>query len=204
MKKLNYFLAATVITATCLTGCRSKSPNSKPKPKEYAQVPLYMAGQQIPGDSQEKYLSNAEVKMYSVGRLVDPGSGTMREAGTVYRIEAAPQWNLIPQYDANPESFARKQLQDQYADSMTGQMNHALTETREVRHSLDVVRQEVANTGRSIEQLSGENAQLKKELQKQNDNITNLLDSMKKMRKYIELLELRISDRNTRNFGGRK
>ena len=124
--KQNMIALLAGLSAAALVGCQSKA--ETPEPKEYTSVPLYMAGQEIPGDSQEKYLTNASVKMYSVGRLVDPGSGTMREAGTVYRIETAPKWNLIPQHDANPESFARRKLQEQYADSMLGQMNRSLSE----------------------------------------------------------------------------
>ena len=81
--KQNMIALLAGLSAAALVGCQSKP--ETPEPKEYTSVPLYMAGQEIPGDSQEKYLTNASVKMYSVGRLVDPGSGTMREAGTVYR-----------------------------------------------------------------------------------------------------------------------
>lgn len=119
---MKYAIIVTIASVVAvLTGCRARPEN--PPPTEYTSVPLYMVGQEIPGDSQEKYLTNAAVKIYSVGRLVDLGTGTMREAGTVYRIEQSPQWNLIPQYDANPESFAKRQLQEQYADSLVGQMN---------------------------------------------------------------------------------
>ena len=144
------------------------------------------------------------MKIYSVGRIVDPGSGTMREAGTVYRIEQAPAWNLIPQYDANPESFARKRLQEQYADSLIGQMNRSLSETREVKHRLDHVRQTVSGVDRKYDALDKENAALKDEIRHQHENMKGLLNSMKKMQKYIEILEEKINDGNTRNFGGRK
>ena len=55
-----------------------------------------MAGQEIPGADQEKYLYNGSVKMYSVGRLVDPGSGTMREAGTVPAAIIPTVMGLMP------------------------------------------------------------------------------------------------------------
>ena len=200
--KQNMIALLAGLSAVALVGCQSKP--ETPEPKEYTSVPLYMAGQEIPGDSQEKYLTNASVKMYSVGRLVDPGSGTMREAGTVYRIETAPKWNLIPQYDANPESFARKRLQEQYADSLIGQMNRSLSETREVKHGLDHVRQTVSGVDRKYDALDKENAALKEEIRRQHENMKGLLNSMKKMQKYIEILEEKINDGNTRNFGGRK
>ena len=190
------------LSAILFAGCQSKE--VIPVPKEFTSVPLYMAGQEIPGDSQEKYLSNATVKMYSIGRLVDPGSGTMREAGTVYRIETAPKWNLIPQYDANPESFAKRKLQEQYADSMIGQMNRSLSETREVKRGLSFVQQDMSAIERKCQDLSSENLQLRKELKKQSENTVNLLNGIKKMQKYVELLEQRFNDRNTMDFGGMK
>lgn len=200
--KQNMLALLAGFSAVALVGCQSKA--ETPEPKEYTSVPLYMAGQEIPGDSQEKYLTNASVKMYSVGRLVDPGSGTMREAGTVYRIETAPKWNLIPQHDANPESFARRKLQEQYADSMLGQMNRSLSETREVKHGLDTVQRNMSEITSRHQALAEENLLLKKELKKQNENTVSLLNGIKKMQKYIELLEQRLNDRNTMNFGGQK
>ena len=69
--KWNVALVLVGFSAVALAGCSSAKPE-KPEPREYTSVPLYMAGQEIPADSQEKYLTNASIKMYSVGRLVDP------------------------------------------------------------------------------------------------------------------------------------
>ena len=46
-------IAAAFVTAVLLSGCRSK-PEELPKTKEYTQVPLYMAGQEISARQQEK------------------------------------------------------------------------------------------------------------------------------------------------------
>ena len=202
MKKVLYFTLTFSALALLVTGCSSTQKENQPK--EYTSVPLYMAGQEIPGDIQEKYLSNASVKMYSVGRMVDPGSGTMREAGTVYRIETAPKWNLIPQYDANPESFARKQMKEQYAQTLVGQMNYALTETRSVKKSMIDFQNNLEQTAQMLDKLFKENGQIRKDLENQDENTLKLLDSLKKMQKYIELLEQKVNDRNTMNFGGAK
>ena len=45
---------------------------------------------------------------------------------------------------------------------------------------------------------------MKEEIRRQHENMKGLLNSMKKMQKYIEILEEKINDGNTRNFGGRK
>ena len=182
--KQNMIALLAGLSAAALVGCQSKP--ETPEPKEYTSVPLYMAGQEIPGDSQEKYLTNASVKMYSVGRLVDPGSGTMREAGTVYRIETAPKWNLIPQHDANPESFARRKLQEQYADSMLGQMNRSLSETREVKHGLDTLQRNMSEIDRRHQALAEENLLLKKELKKNKEKTVSQLKGKKKIQKKKE------------------
>ncbi|MBN2640918.1 MAG: hypothetical protein JXR78_04655 [Victivallales bacterium] len=201
MKVIKHLLMLSSLSAACLSGCRTKTPSHKSQ--DYTVVPLYMAGSQIPSHSQEKYLSNAMVKMYSIGRMVDPGSGVMREAGAMYRIESEPQWNLIPQYDANPESLARARLQEQYADSMTGQVNRAFAESRELKHSLDAIQQDIAAIHHNYNKISGESEQLKQELKKQKDNSLNLLEGMKKIQQYIEILEQRIADRNTMDLGDR-
>ena len=52
--------------------------------------------------------------------------------------------------------------------------------------------------------MAEENLLLKKELKKQNENTVSLLNGIRKMQKYIELLEQRLNDRNTMNFGGQK
>ncbi len=201
MKKMTS-LTLLGLTAVCLlafTGCKSK--DEAPVMKEYCSVPLYMAGQEIPGDSQEKYLSNATVKMYSLGRIADPVTGTMREAGTLYRQESVPQWNLIPQYDANPESFARNNLQEQYADPLAGQLHYSLAESRKIRNEMTHVQDDMAIIGQQYKKLAEENTNLKKELSRQNDNTEKMLSGIKKMQKYIELLEQRLDDFETVKMG---
>ena len=202
MKKMFYFALAFTSLALSVTGCSSSS--KEIPPKEYTSVPLYMAGQEIPGDAQEKYLSNAGVKMYSVGRIVDPGSGTMREAGTVYRIETAPRWNLIPQYDANPESFARKQFKAQYAQTLAGQMSHTLAETRSVKAAVTDYQRWFEQSAKMFDDVFKENEKMRKDIERQHENTRNLLESLKKMQRYIELLEQKVNDRNTMTFGGAK
>ena len=202
MKKVLYFTLTFSALALLVTGCSSTQKENQPK--EYTSVPLYMAGQEIPGDAQEKYLSNAGVKMYSVGRIVDPGSGTMREAGTVYRIETAPKWNLIPQYDANPESFARKQLKAQYAQTLAGQMSHTLAETRSVKETVADYQRRFEQADKMFDDVFKENERMRKDIERQHENTRNLLESLKKMQRYIELLEQKVNDRNTMTFGGAK
>ena len=184
-----------------LAGCQS---SKEVKPKEFTAVPLYMAGQEIPGDDQEKYLYNPAVKMYSVGRLVDTGSGVMREAGTIYRIETAPKWNLIPQYDANPESFARKKFQEQYADSAAGQVRQSLALSREIRQEQAGTRDELARLEEKCRQMSEANAKLRELIRKYNEDSKIAVENMKLMQQYIRKLESSIEDLRIRNFGGRK
>ena len=193
-------LTAAVATVLLMNGCRSSK--KEIKPKEYTSVPLYMAGQEIPGADQEKYLYNGSVKMYSVGRLVDPGTGTMREAGTVYRIESAPRWNLIPQHDANPESFARKSLKDQYADSMEGQINQTLAAAKEIKAELSRTRTEMLLLEEKCSNLQKVNAELSMLIKKEQDDNKISIQNMRLMQKYIQKLERRIEDMRMQNFGG--
>ena len=186
--------------AIIVSGCRSK----EIKPKEYASVPLYMAGQEIPGADQEKYLYNGSVKMYSVGRLVDPGSGTMREAGTVYRIESAPKWNLIPQYDANPESFARKKMLEQYADSAGGHISQSLEASREIRKGQLETQKEIKALEEKCRLLQEANTALLKMIRKNSEDAKISVENMKLMQTYIRKLESRMEDLKIQDFRGRR
>ena len=186
--------------ALIVSGCRSK----EIKPKEYTSVPLYMAGQEIPGADQEKYLHNGSVKMYSVGRLVDPGSGTMREAGTVYRIESAPKWNLIPQYDANPESFARKKMLEQYADSAGGHISQSLAASREIRKGQLETQKEIKALEEKCRLLQEANTALLKMIRKNSEDAKISVENMKLMQTYIRKLESRMEDLKIQDFRGRR
>ena len=204
MKKSNRMLGAWgIISIGLLAGC-SSAPAAKPPVKEYAAVPLYMAGQEIPGADQEKYLYHGSVKMYSVGRLVDPGSGTMREAGTMYRVESAPQWNLIPQYDADPESFARNAMRQQYADAIEGQMLRTVAVTREMKAELDAARDELRQTREKCAELELAKAELRKQIDKGHEDNKLAVQNMQLMQRYIHKLEQRINDLKIQNFGGKK
>lgn len=184
-----------------LAGCKSKE---EVKTQDFTAVPLYMAGQEIPGDDQEKYLYNPAVKMYSVGRLVDSDSGVMREAGTIYRIETAPKWNLIPQYDANPESFARKKYQEQYADSAAGQVRQSLALSREIRQEQADTKDELARLEEKYRQIREAESELREQIRKNNEDSKIAVENMKLMQQYIRKLESSIEDLKIRNFGGRK
>ena len=204
MKKSYRVLGAWgIVSVGLLAGC-SSNPPEKPPVKEYAAVPLYMAGQEIPGADQEKYLYHGSVKMYSVGRLVDPGSGTMREAGTVYRVESAPQWNLIPQYDADPESFARNAMRQQYADALEGQMLRTVAVTREMKEELDAARDELRQTREKCAELEQAKTELLKQIGKDREDNKLAVQNMRLMQRYIQKLEQRINDLKIQSFGGRK
>ena len=198
--KNNCMIPLLICTAAVVSGCRSKEIN----PKEYTSVPLYMAGQEIPGDDQEKYLYNGTVKMYSVGRLVDPGSGTMREAGTVYRIESAPKWNLIPQYDADPESFAKKKMLERYADSAGAHISQSLEASREIRKGQIENSKEIERLEEKCRLLQEANAELRELIRKNSEDAKISVQNMKLMQGYIRKLENRIEDLTIRNFGGTK
>ena len=128
----------------------------------------------------------------------------MREAGTIYRIETAPKWNLIPQYGANPESFARKQLKAQYAQTLAGQMSHTLAETRSVKETVADYQRRFEQAAKMFDDVFKENERMRKDIERQHENTRNLLESLKKMQRYIELLEQKVNDRNTMTFGGTK
>ena len=67
-------------------------------------------------------MSNPNLRAYAVGRYVDPHKRVMHEQHSVYRMEKLPEWNLLPQPDADPVLRAQKMRQERYADAATGQI----------------------------------------------------------------------------------
>lgn len=134
MKMQIVFAACVVSSIFC--GCNS-SPQPQP-PTPYTHVPVYVAASAIPGDSQEKIISNPQVRAYAIGRYIDPNRCTvMHEQHSVYRVEQSPNFNLMPQPDADPVLRAQREKQERYADAIAGQMARAAEEMRYTRAMVD-------------------------------------------------------------------
>ena len=128
----------------------------------------------------------------------------MREAGTVYRVEAAPKWNLIPQYDANPESFARKQLLEQYTDGVSGHISQSLEASRDIRKDQIQTRNDIKVLEEKCRMLLDANSNLLKMMRKNREDAQLSVENMKLMQQYIRKLEKRMDDLKIRDFGGRR
>ena len=100
MKKSLWMIACASLVAGAITGCKTEEPLPEP-PKEYIHVPVQLVAGAIPGGSQEKIMSNPNLRAYAVGRYVDPHKRVMHEQHSVYRMEKLPEWNLLPQPDAD-------------------------------------------------------------------------------------------------------
>ncbi|OPZ15866.1 MAG: hypothetical protein BWZ04_03257 [Firmicutes bacterium ADurb.BinA205] len=181
-----YALGMLITGGILLAGCSSDE-EKKPVPQEFINVPLYTANGMIPEDSKEKYAYNPDVKAYAVGRIVDAKSNTMREGGTVYRLEKPPQWNLIPQYDQNPAAIARTQMQEQYGDAMTGQIVHAM-------RSVDDMKGDTQQTLDNQVAINKKLEALKVELAKSSAEKKVMAENIKMLRDYIENLEKQLKD----------
>ena len=129
-KKLFNTVSVGLLALLVCAGCKSK----ELPPQEFVNVPVYVAAQTIPADSQEKIRSNPVMRSYAVGRYIDPNrKSVMHEQHTVYREEQSPRWNLIPQPDADPILMAQKQKQERYADVIAGQLALASQDMRDTR-----------------------------------------------------------------------
>ena len=81
-------------------------------------------------------------------------------------------------------------------------MSHTLAETRSVKETVADYQRRFEQAGKMFDDVFKENERMRKDIERQHENTRNLLESLKKMQRYIELLEQKVNDRNTMTFGG--
>ena len=135
MKMNMMMVIGTAAISGMLCGCKTEE--LPEPPREYINVPIQYVAGAIPAGSQEKVMSNPNLRAYAIGRYVDPGLRVMHEQHSVYRVEQMPAWNLIPQPDADPVLRAQKMRQERYADAATGQIERATAEVRNTQRMVN-------------------------------------------------------------------
>lgn len=166
-------------------GCQSEPPI--PPPQEFINLPVYTAAQQIPADSQEKYMTNPVLRAYAIGRYIDPTTKTvMHEEHTIYRMSKAPEWNLIPQPDAEPLRQPEISGQERYADIMAGQINRAANDLEAARREVAELLARQQNDGSSLDQFRLELEELQK-------RYAVIVENLQKTSDYVNRLEQKIS-----------
>ena len=196
MKKPLWMIACASLVAGSITGCKTEELLPAP-PKEYIHVPLQLVAGAIPGGSQEKIMSNPNLRAYAVGRYVDPHKRVMHEQHSVYRGEKLPEWNLIPQPDADPVLQAQKMRQERYADAATGQIERAAAEIHEMRQTVlmllesrDVQKQQADTLLRNFETLKKQYGVLSGNMVKTSEFVNSLEGELKKLKQENEVLKL--------------
>ena len=196
------FLLAFLISVT--TGCNSTKKAKTPPiiKKEYTSVPLYMAYSAIPQDSQEKYLFNPKIKVYSIGRRLDPETNILYEAGTICRIEKNPTWNFTPQMDVNPVSLAKKEYLENYSNPLTGLISTSIKNTNTLQQSVKTTEEKLNYLITSLEESKKLNTKLASKLEARTLENQKIIENMKLMKSYIEKLEQNIDDLKLRQIRG--
>ena len=169
-------------------------------PQEFVNVPVYVAAQTIPADSQEKIRSNPVMRSYAVGRYIDPNrKSVMHEQHTVYREEQSPRWNLIPQPDADPILMAQKEKQERYADVIAGQLALASQDMRDTREIVKkVLEAQISQESKAkelavlIEELQKRYGVVSGNLLKSAEYINKLENELQRLQQETELLKLQL------------
>ncbi len=195
-KTLIFTISIGIITLLTGVGCKSKA---IPPPRQFVNVPVYVAAQTIPADDQNKIRSSSVMRAYAIGRYIDPKSRTvMHEQHTVYREEQSPRWNLIPQPNADPVLMAQKQKQERYANTLAGQLSLASHDMRETRNMLGkIMESQVSREAKAgelvklIDDLKKRYGVVSNNLVRASEYINKLEDKLKKVQKETELLKLR-------------
>lgn len=189
MKAFYYLLPAMLIV---LTGCKSTPipKPTKPPVQEFVNVPIALAGTEIPSDSQEKYRSNSRVKSYSIGRYVDPNnSKIMNESHTLYREVQQPQWNLAPQPDAQPLAIEEKKRTRTLTNPVWGQLENALNQVKTERENVKKATAIITENEKTIKLLVKNLKELKKQNQRIHQNTTLLKTLIEENQRKLKLLE---------------
>ena len=195
MKMNMMMVIGTAAIAGMLCGCKTEE--LPELPREYVNVPIQYVAGAIPADSQEKIMSNPNLRAYAIGRYVDPGFRVMHEQHSVYRVERMPAWNLIPQPDTDPVLRAQKMRQERYADAATGQIERTAAEIHEMRQTVlmllesrDVQKQQADTLLRNFETLKKQYGVLSGNMVKTSEFVNSLEGELKKLKQENEVLKL--------------
>ena len=201
MKMNMMMVIGTAAIAGMLCGCKTEE--LPEPPREYINVPIQYVAGAIPADSQEKVISNPNVRAYAIGRYVDPGLRVMHEQHSVYRVEQMPAWNLIPQPDADPVLRAQKMRQERYADAATGQIERATAEVRSTQRMVNSLiegqalqKEQAAELVSSLEAMKKRYGVLSENILRTSEFARKLEEEVKKLKGENEMLRLQLRNNN--------
>ena len=201
MKMNMMMVIGTAAIAGMLCGCKTEE--LPEPPREYINVPIQYVAGAIPADSQEKVMSNPNLRAYAIGRYVDPGLRVMHEQHSVYRVEQMPAWNLIPQPDADPVLRAQKMRQERYADAATGQIERATAEVRNTQRLVNSLvegqalqKEQAAELVSNLEAMKKRYGVLSENILRTSEFAKKLEEEVKKLKGENEMLRLQMRNSN--------
>ena len=201
MKMNMMMVIGTAAISGMLCGCKTEE--LPEPPREYINVPIQCVAGAIPAGSQEKVMSNPNLRAYAIGRYVDPGLRVMHEQHSVYRVEQMPAWNLIPQPDADPVLRAQKMRQERYADAATGQIERATAEVRSTQRMVNSLiegqalqKEQAAELVSSLEAMKKRYGVLSENILRTSEFARKLEEEVKKLKGENEMLRLQLRNNN--------
>ena len=201
MKMNMMMVIGTAAIAGMLYGCKTEE--LPEPPREYINVPIQYVAGAIPADSQEKVMSNPNLRAYAIGRYVDPGLRVMHEQHSVYRVERMPAWNLIPQPDADPVLRAQKMRQERDANAATGQIERATAEVRNTQRMVNSLiegqalqKEQAAELVSSLEAMKKRYGVLSENILRTSEFARKLEEEVKKLKGENEMLKLQLRNNN--------
>lgn len=201
MKMNMMMVIGTAAISGMLCGCKTEE--LPEPPREYINVPIQYVAGAIPADSQEKVMSNPNLRAYAIGRYVDPGLRVMHEQHSVYRVEQMPAWNLIPQPDADPVLRAQKMRQERYANAATGQIERATAEVRNTQRMVNSLiegqalqKEQAAELVSSLEAMKKRYGVLSENILRTSEFARKLEEEVKKLKGENEMLRLQLRNNN--------
>jgi len=145
-------------------------------------APAAVPGTTFPSEGMESVRYAENIKTYPLGRYVDPNdSRIMHEGHPIYRVETTAKWNLHPNQPVSSAPVIH--IQDTakapalLRDELTVELNKQREVTKAVIQGQQTVSQKLDGLNAAVQQnrqITGENAQLQKEVNTANQRLDAL------------------------------
>jgi hypothetical protein len=172
-----------LISLIVLSGCASKK-------AVVVKMPRSVPGTVIPSDNLESIRYGENLKVYPVGRYVDPNNRlVMHEAHPVYRLETTAKWNLHPNAPVQVPGGSVVGLVDpSHRDSpitseVAAEVQRQKAATQTLIEQGARIQQALSNLGQSVsntKQLADENGRLREQVSLAEKRLDALEDQLRK------------------------
>jgi len=179
MKEILFLISLVLLSSGCAT-----------KKAVVVKMPRSVPGTVVPSESLETVRYGENLKVYPVGRYIDPNSSlVMHEAHSVYRVETTAKWNLHPNDPVRVPGGPVVGLIDpaRHDSPVTAEVAAEVQRQKVATQTLieqgTKIQQALSNLGQSVsdtKQLADQNSQLRQQVSLAEKRLDALEDQLRK------------------------